>query len=392
MVKRAVLGGVALLAAAGVTGAMGCAVIAGLDKNYHPSGSGGGGAAGSGGTTTTTDTAGGTGGTGGTGSGTGGSTCTPLHPPSAPAVQDDGGNIEFVVALHSIDVGEASFDVKIGFDLDGLCTCTNNAPGSCTPIANTVCDGPGGIDNALSLIFATVKQQSAGLVTSGQLSKAANDGRWTGLARVRGYNGKPDDAKVEVLGYSTQGVAAGMPKPIWDGTDKWPVDDSSLADGKNVDNPIVKSIEAYVTGGVLVARFSDQLLRIKGDLFGMDIHIKGFAFAASIENANGLYKLTKGVLMGKWPLSTAFADLASIRYGGSNKLCTDQGTYTTVKAAICGDADLTLDGQPGTCDALSFGANFTSDAAMLGAVVPGPAPPADGCAPDKDPAGDNCSK
>lgn len=388
MVKKMWLGGAALgaalLAALGVAS---CATIAGLDGDFHRDGSGGTGAGGA-----STSASGGTTSSGGTG-GSGGSTgCVLDVPPDPPAIADDGGDIEFVTALRTIDVDEADDKATRGLDLDGVCTCFQDAPPSCTPVADVACDGPGGIDNALGVIFNQVKQISFNLITSGQLSAAANQGIWTSLMRVRGYNGKADDAKVEVLSYRTQGVDAGMAVPTWDGNDAWPVDEASLTDPLDLDSAISKSSEAYVTGGVLVVRYPVNRIRIRGDVFSMTIDLVDAVFRANLEAvAGGAYRLTNGVTAGRWPSSNAFEGLASLRYGGSSKLCTDDDQYGAVKATFCGKVDLRADGAAGVCDMLSFGASFTAEPAKLGPIVPAEGPPPNPCAVDKDPSTDTCN-
>jgi len=384
MVKKIGLGSAALAATVGMAS---CATIAGIDGDFHLTGSSSTGATGGGGAggATSSGGAGGSGGTGGT------VPCVLDVPPDPPAVADDGGDIEFVTAMHSIDVDEVDFDATRGLDLDGVCTCLNDAPPLCTAVADIVCDGPGGIDNALGIIFAQVKQFSFGLITSGQLGSAANQGYWTSLWRVRGYNGKPDDAKVEVLFYGTQGVAAGMPVPQWDGGDAWPVDEGSLADPLDVDSALIQSSEAYVTGGVLVVRAPTGSIRMRGEVFSMNIVLDDVVTRAKLEPAPGGYRLVDGVIAGKWSQVNAFKGLASIRYSGDMKLCTDDEKYGTVKATFCGKADLRQDGGPGACDMLSFGATFTSDPATLGPIVTPEGPPPNPCAAEKDPSTDSCN-
>lgn len=379
MVKRYVLlGCAAVLAALGTTS---CAALVGLDQPYTETGSGGAGAAGGSGGSGAGSQSGGSGGTSG---------CVTAGVPDPPAVADDGGDIDFVTALRTINLDEKASDVTLGLDLDGLCTCEANAPPSCTPLVELVCDGPGGIDNAVGILFAGVYDLSSGAITSGQISAAANKGQWTNLMRVRGYNGEPDDAKVEVMLYMTQGVSAGMPEPLWDGNDAWPVDDTSLASAPDLDSAMIQSDDAYVSGGVLVARIANERIRIRSTFMKMDLDLVDVTVRANLEGSAAGYKLTDGVVAGRWPLTSAFPNLASIRYIGDQKLCTGDSDYVAVKLTICGNADLRQDGASGACDMLSFGATFTADPAKLGGVVPAPGPPAEPCDPSEDPSTDSC--
>jgi hypothetical protein len=372
----------ALFAALGV---MGCATIVGLDDDYqHGGGTFGGGSGGGPGSGGTTSTAAGGGGAMG---------CVPIVAPGSPGGADDGGNVDFVTALRKIDLDETKSDVTIGLDLDGLCTCQDGGATSCKPLIEKVCDGPGGIDNSLGLIFAKVHEISVGVITSAQISNAADKGSWTSLLRVRGYNGKPDDAKVEALMYTTQGVNAGMPAPKWDGMDAWPIDKASLKSPPNVDSAVTVSTDAYVTNGVLVVHLPKQRLRIRSTLFKMDLELVNVVIQATLKPAVGGYSLTDGVTAGEWSLANAFKDIASIRYAGDTKLCTDDNDFVTVKSVVCANPDLRVDGSGNgseACDALSFGATFSADPAQLGPIVPDEGPPDNPCAANKDPSTDTC--
>lgn len=385
MVKRIATAGAWLV----VVSAVSCASIVGLDGDFHAKentttgDSGKSGAAGTGNT-------GGSEGGAGSGGDTGGSaplSCVPDVPPKPPAIADD-GNIEFVTALHKINLDETDPDVRVGLDLDGACTCLNMAPGTCVPKANTVCDGPGGIDNALGSLFSTIYQISFMLITSGQLGSAAGDGLWTNLARVRGYNGTADDAKVDVMMYTTPGFGG---TPAWKGEDAWPVEESSLAKPPDLDTAIAVASEAYVSGGVLVARLPSQTLRIDSPLFKIKLELVDIVMRAKlVSDDDGLWHLTEGVFAAKWPVTNIFEGIASVRYNSGTKLCTDDDKYVTVKTAICGNVDLRLDGAAGACDALSFGVGFESDPVKLGAVVADAPPPMDGCSAATDPTTDTC--
>ena len=381
MVNRHVAVGAGIVVTAAALFAASCESVTGLDKDYHLAS----GTTGGGGATTTTTPSGGTGGAGGS---TG---CAHATVPDAPSIADDGGDLDFVVALHTINLDEKDFNVTLGLDLDGVCTCEDGGPATCDQPAGPLCDGPGGMDNAVGIIFATVYDLSSKVISSGQLSAAANAGQWTSLLRVRGYNGKADDAKVSAMVYTTQGVNAGMPKPVWDGNDAWPIDDTSLSDPQNPDTALIQTMDGYVAGGVLVLKIADHPLRIRGPLFTMDITLKDVIVSGALEPSGASYKLTSGVIGGRWPLASAFPGLASIRYAGGSKLCKDDDNYVGVKSALCGNADLRMDGMAGACDTLSFGATFTSDPAKLGGVVPAAGPPQDGCSPDQDPSTDSCN-
>ncbi|MEZ4295779.1 MAG: hypothetical protein R3B70_12440 [Polyangiaceae bacterium] len=322
-----------------------------------------------------------------------GAVCILATVPDPPEGVDDGGAIEVVAALRKIDLDEKKPDVTLGLDLDGTCTCFERTrPRRARPWRIWSATGlrrhrqRGRAD-----LRGRVRSFRAGRSLPGQISSAASKGQWTILLRLRGYNGEKDDPEGAGDGLPPQGVNAGMPAPVWDGNDAWPVDDTSLKAPPDLDSAVVATEDAYVSGGVLVARFASSLLRIRGTLFSMDLDLIDVVVSAKLEpTASGQYNLTNGVVAGKWPLANAFTGLSSIRYVGGNKLCIGDDNYIAVKSTICGSADLLLAGGEGVCDALSFGVTFASEPAKLGDVVASEGPPSNPCNPDTDPANDVC--
>jgi hypothetical protein len=50
--------------------------------------------------------------------------CNPIVAPAAPKVSNAGDTIEFVVAIHTIDLDEEDDTPRYGYDMDGKCSCT----------------------------------------------------------------------------------------------------------------------------------------------------------------------------------------------------------------------------------------------------------------------------
>lgn len=348
-------------------GLMGCEVIAGLnvDNKLDPDA----GAGGSGGTPVT---------------------CEPAHAPQKPSGATPGGTIEFMTALHTLNLGEGLDGAGIGFDLDDRCTCAPSGPSCAEPTWATAdhCDGDGGRDNAIGKTFAAINKLAPGTISSQLINSYINDGSWTLMGRVRGYNGEPDDDQVELALYPALSLPAA---PLWDGSDTWPIMMESLGGAQmGPDDAIFVDPNAYVSGGVLVATFPKLTIVLLGQV-RLELRLSKVVTASTITQDAMGYHLTNGALGGQWLLADMFYGLSSLRYGGDNEICVGSGIYYQVRDAFCSFIDLNASGdETGACDAFSFGMGYTADPAALGPVMPLPAPPG-GCAMGKDPKDDMCN-
>ncbi len=405
----------------------GCEAIAGLGGDFHaatsnPSSSGSGGSS----THASSSSSGGHGGAGGTGGGVtdagdagdasdasdatdgaepdggdggdasdgAGGACVGKTYPDPPVGNDSPGGAEFTVAIHSIDLGESG--TNPGYDLDHRCTCTGNEGPTCTSSLQH-CDEPQGVDNGM-LGFVKLVQFAVPSFASDKLSSRADQGYWTMLARVKGYNGLPDDPSVTVEFFTTDGLdfsgldAAARPAPLWDGTDHWEVLSDSVGDA-GTDSPRYVAPGAYVAGGVLVAAIPSVALLVSGQS-GSQVPLKltNAVITGTLVPKNGTYGVTGGTVAGRVAVPDMFHILAGLRDPAGNPICTNSLGYTQVKQSVCDGRDILLDGNlPKTfpCDSISVGIGYTADPANLGKLVDPPVATA-GCPAADDPANDTC--
>ena len=338
---------------------------------------------------------GGAGGEGGEG-GAGGviEPCVSAQFPLPPNVADAGGDIEFVTAARTVTFAAGA--APLGVDLDRECTCLGDPPGPPTCVApdgaEDACDLEGGRDNA----FAGLAQQLAlaiGVTDLGaQFSQGAEAGEWSALLRIQEYNGEANDDVVRVALYPTPGL--GMALPLWDGTDAWPIVQTSLGQLMTPDDPLYFDAAAYVTDGVLVASLPTTVITLQGGLSHLEFRLTGGGLSARIvDRGDGTYALDEGMIAGRWESARVFEALGTFRDETGSPLCTDDVlVYSIAKAAICNSRDILagIGGPTVPCDAVSFAMGFTSEPALLGAVVPPPMP-TPGCPPETNPATQTCN-
>lgn len=396
-----------MLAALAIALAGSCKAILGDDfvVVVETARSGGGGTTGTGGT--------GVGGAGGTsiGGAGGAGLCNLVGPPPPPTAPDPGPNdVDVVTAIRSLSYDEAhesEAGPNLGYDLDGTCTCLGEES-SCAPFVTPAadCDGPRGRDNAMSRVF----QAASGLdstFSSAHHSDQTESGRWSLLVRVMGYNGQANDDAVVVALYPSSGRDEEPClvdfQPLWDGSDAWPVDAAGVSgsgsggaggcgsgglQGYDVDDPIFHSEAGFVADQVLVATFPEAAFLWLGTDRVRVSRLTDALLTATLVPQGAQWRLTEGLLAGRWPLADVFASLSWLDIG-NQPLCTDIVVYGLTKDLVCSHSDVGGGGTSAPCDALSFGMAFEAHPARIGIVVAGDQAP-DGCPPEVDPANDMC--
>lgn len=318
--------------------------------------------------------------------------CTHALPPDPPSMPGGAGNTTFVVAVHTIDLGDG---MKVpGYDLDDRCTCEGEGR-TCVPHppSQMLCDLPNGVDNATARIVREI-QTAYPTFSSAFFSMKADGGDWSLLLRVSGWNGQPDDDAIEVDLYPVAGrpSAVGNP-PKWDGTDPWPVPVSSLDDGKTITLAKYKDTHGYVRGNVLYASIPTTTFRMSGGLQTMRLDITGGVITGTIQKVPAGYRVSDGVIAGRWRLSDLFKDISSYRNEKGIPICTTDFVWGTAKGVICDAPDILADvgGATLPCDALSLGFGFTADPAQI-AATPKPDPmDTNPCPPGADPKNETCA-
>ena len=334
----------------------------------------------------------------GTGGGAGAppAVCSRELAPEAPAVNDVGGEAEFVVALRSVVVVQDADGVMPGLNLDGLCSCTEDdrACESLDPSNNSgLCDDGSGRDAGSTALFGGFAYVLEVTDVSGYLSQYAETGQWSVLLRIRGYSGSDEDDQVEVAWYDSPGLAAA---PTWQGSDPWPVASSAVIPGLgDMHAPRFVDAAAYVTGGRLVARLPQAAVQIQGGSMAVRMELLNALVVARIEKTNvgAGYRLREGRIGGLMPVANVFTTIASFRDHKGNPICSDAPFYPAMRQISCRAVDMLLSGPPEEdtpCEALSFGVDFDTGPAALGPVAP-VSPPVAGCPPETSPAAGNCN-
>jgi hypothetical protein len=301
-----------------------------------------------------------------------------------------------IFAIRSMDFGEDLDPAKseIGFDLDGSCTCFD-APGEiCKPWQkrDPLCDGPGGRDNSFPRLLKQLVSYSFA-DNSAAISKKFNDGNYSILIRVQGWNLQPDDPEVTVSFYTSDGT---LSTPEWNTKDSWTVLDSCVNDG-DIDKPRLRDTTAYVSGGKLVAALptfdanDDKVFIQLNESFGLAL--TGTVIVVKLNQLLDHYALTEGTLSGRWRDKDFFSQVGQIKSNSFGTICKDNFLYPEIKSSFCKFADLAgnVADATGVCSAMSMAIGFAAQEARLGTVVPATTPPASSCPAATDPKTDNCS-
>jgi hypothetical protein len=307
--------------------------------------------------------------------------CPDFEPPTRPSADDpsnDGGQA-FVVAVHTIDFGfDAGTSSTIGYDLDQVYTCCDGGPESCKPAvaAATHCDDVSGRDNSGGQLLASLSLVDPSQFTTATISQRLQDGTYSILLQVTGYNGTPNDTQVIAALYGSDGIEndAGA---LWNGSDQWTVDQAFVVNPTAMPYlPVDFDTAAYVADGTLVMHVTFPISLGTTNTNTFTITLTAGVLTAHLAAAgNGTWSLTGGNIAGRWNISELLSSLQTVTIG-SNPICpTGPGasTYAFVKQEICKYADIMTDPSNDlkgiTCDALSLGIGFTADPALLGSVT-----------------------
>lgn len=320
---------------------------------------------------------------------TGPAGCQSATYPDPPGGTDGTSLPSIVVAVHTVNLGDMG--TIPGYDLDNVCTCTDDAGPTCvgrTTQPGLYCDAPDGVHNQFAKIVQLIEiPLGEANFSSTAFSNNANAGDWTMLIEVDDYNGLKDDPAVTVSLYPCPGLGV---TPKWDGTDSWAVLDTDVT---SLGMPAYVSDGAYVSNQTLVATVPSVPITLAGDKQTISLTLSGAVLTGQLAETNGQWRLIQGTLAARIGLQGFFQSLSAYRDNMGNPLCTDSGfLYSTAKTSVCNDADIPLSAtepSSATCDALSFGMGFTADPALRGPAVPAPTP-TPGCPPATDPANDSC--
>jgi hypothetical protein len=321
-----------------------------------------------------------------------GNGCNPHHPPPRPSGMDTmmPGEVSFGLRDVVLDQSAGMAWRMMGFDLDNLCTDSTNRASECTS-GQTEIDGVDGIDNQFGAqLFPLVNAAVMGLEQHARDAQMAGNG--LPVLRMRGWNGMMDDPLVDVTittaVFSTTGtgtmmapmlmstdamhptLANGMPlpAPAWDGQDwTWVRDDSFVAG--NLEMPLVRDDQAYVTGGSVVARIPSRVdIIFPTSTVGVLVRLTD-AFAVGQLSTDG-NRLNNVVVAGRWSVTDLLSTAQNIG------LCAGTPEYTILSSELARFADVrSTPPSPGDpvlmCDALSLGVGFTGFRMRIAGIATG---------------------
>jgi hypothetical protein len=305
--------------------------------------------------------------------------------PSRPT-SGDGDGPELVFAFKDVIVDQTADPLwhEIGFNLDGECTNPGITEYLCAPLgaAGPPLDGPDGVDNIVGeRIFPQIAMFDPDFQTG---SAEGMERGSTFLIRIRGWNGEPNDPRVEAVfaqGIGREGFRRedGQLMPQWDGLDEFDVSRANFSAG-NPNAPIVADDNAYVAGNRLVFRLPDrENIRLPFDgPNDLIIRLAG-AFLTGVITApgeNGFRRMENTVLTGRW----SALDISDAVDGVG--ICATTPERIAFDSLIGNQVDIRSDGSTTgmlRCDALSVAVGFTGYTAIWGNVVTPPDEPPDPC-------------
>jgi hypothetical protein len=314
--------------------------------------------------------------------------CALFHPPPRPAADDPSSNqnVQIVLAVRTIDMGvrlDGGAPPVLGYDLDQVDTCCMAGPESCKPRASGAvhCDEEGGRDDSTAGLVYDLSVVSNGQFNQDEINSYLNQGFYGYLARVRQYNGQPNDTQVELSVYTSNGTLTpdgGKVLPQWKGNDVWSLDPGSVFsnDGGGGVIPVYADVNAYVSGGMLVGSMDFPItLGGTGGTSEVTLHLSEGMLSGQLVPKGTSYEFQNGLITGR----SAVPDLLNEMQGFNDPinggyLCQGTSTYETVKMLICQRADIALhiteDNTGALCDAVSVAIALTGYPARFGATVP----------------------
>lgn len=300
--------------------------------------------------------------------------CKHANIPPQPA-GPDGTEAPLVFALDSITFENRDKNAApIGFDLDGTCTCENEAPDTCvTKSGQPKCDTEGGVDNATTELTSTLPPQ---LSVQTSMNDLLQDGRGGLVFRVDGYNHGKDDKNVSVYFFPSRGTwrklpdagAEHVPKAdaggVWSYDPEWGRQNGSFSTLGSI---------GWVKDYVLVAPFVGRM-----PIAGLEIELRSGYFVVELEPET--LRVKRGLLVGRWPVAGVGRAVGGFKVGslfgpdsGSEPLCRQPEFWALVTRDMCDRTDIMAnsddDKQGKRCDAISFGISFMASPATTGDEV-----------------------
>gem|GEM_PF-2648587 len=314
--------------------------------------------------------------------------CEHALPPSRPDAADVPGGLSLTFALSHLALVSGNGD-RVGFDLDGVCTC-DERPGTARAGASTcaprrpeepLCDRPGGRDNGAAAVFAKLIPDRAEAGVDVGFDIGVREGVGGVLVELGEYSGAASDPSVFVAFYDSPGLdppsdcdggtrgdagvnGEGKHRPAWGGCDAWRLGEGALLGAR----PRTFTRDAWVAGGVLVARFTTLGIRIGAT----EAILYDAILSATLERPAppGQPRLTGGVLAGR-ALGAEILRVFGEQVVLGRPLCLDAVSSTIFRAAACATLDLgSSPDAAAPCDSMSFTVEVAGGLARKGTIAP----------------------
>jgi len=269
---------------------------------------------------------------------------------------------------------------QYGFDIDGRIS-TKASTDLCKPstggnVAAVYPDGNAGIDNSFGKNILPIVLGLASDLTAVNNENIAM-GRHTYLLSLE--NADQDLCTSQ----SAMFLGGNLGKvPLFDGSDLWPIDSSSLVDAMNPASAKCMFPTTRLEGGIVHAGPPSQ--------FDLLLTISGFDIVFPIRQARIAFKLdpgfptiSSGQIGGIIRTEDLVQEIAQVAAAFDVSFCDPASpTLVSILNQIRQASDIMQDGtQDPTkeCDGITIGLGFTMKATQFGAVIPSPPPPPDPC-------------
>ena len=325
-----------------------------------------------------------------------GSRVAPARPPAS-MEGDDIEELVFGLKEVLLNPGETGWR-EIGLNLDNYCSEAPVPQGECippNPDATLLLDGEQGIDNAFGAeLYPLVELVFPDLQMVSRMS--SDNGIGVVAVRLRGYNGRANDPRVDVtLSQSVTGFAGTpdqteppaftiidyepyMPdgvtrldSPAWEGHDWMVLRDDTFFAG-DLEQPLVRDDNAYVVERKLVMVLPDRVeIRFAGDANGITVKLTDARAIGTL--SEDFSQLTDVTFAGRWSVLDLLQTTRSLG------VCEDDAEFMIFRNKLQTAADVRA--TPGTggdmvnCDALSIGVTFQGYRIRLAGVTEGRQPP-----------------
>jgi hypothetical protein len=316
------------------------------------------------------------------------STCDSAGWPRPPERNSAGtaSDVELIFAAKTLHMSDGA---SIGRDIDQSCTCPD-AP-TCKPGGNNpelACDEIGGRDVVGNELLGAVAAQQLPDFSEPALQKEVARGRAGLVLRIRGYNGLPDDKRVNVEVFGKVWIPNAATSPLrHDGTDVWtPYDDLIVAE-----TSVQQDINAYVRDYVLVANLAQLSVALRPDIGNNDnsflIELKDTVLSGKLVPMGSTFAFEAGNAAGRWPTAEALYAFRVLEYPDGSSICGDQNPlYGFLRASTCDNADVMAerarDNTSSDCDGISFAIGFDAEPADLAKTTQTPLQVAPNCPKD----------